>query len=273
MEVPTDTIDVRELFPLNSLTHHLAGYRPPAEPHDPGGEWTLGYRVFTLAGRGGSMGSLQIHRHRVSQQGFTLDVRLDTVLSGECRQQLTAEMLCRSDALSTPIRWQFNSDTNARGTGLPVRTPRLVKSAAVEGRYVELTEGESKRRLPLPSAYTVNWALFDAVQRLPREPSEPLSFDLFDHFDQIKRDQRLSYRGAFAVRLPQRPALKPRRQQAQKVNAPAGRNSANVVKLHAFDHLGRGIVPWVYWVDETGRLLFAVSGLEAYVLETPAWSA
>ena len=40
------------------------------------------------------------------------------------------------------------------------------------------------------------------------------------------------------------------------------------VRLHAYDHLGEGIVPWIYWVDDRGRLLLAVSGLEAYLLDS-----
>jgi len=42
------------------------------------------------------------------------------------------------------------------------------------------------------------------------------------------------------------------------------------VRLHAYSQVGRGIVPWVYWVDEQGRLLFIVAGLEGYVLNAQA---
>ena len=110
---------------------------------------------------------------------------------------------------------------------------------------IDLTDGRTQRQIPAPGAYAVNWALFEAVGRLPREEFEPLRFTMLDHFDQLKPGQVLSYRETADVSL-------------------GGRS----VRLHAYDHLGEGIVPWIYWVDDEGRLLFAVSGLEAYLLDS-----
>jgi len=69
---------------------------------------------------------------------------------------------------------------------------------------------------------------------------------MLDHFDQVKPGQSISYRTTIDVML-----------------------GGRAVRLHGFDHLGEGIVPWVYWVDDQGRLLFAVSGLAGYLLNAP----
>jgi hypothetical protein len=37
--------------------------------------------------------------------------------------------------------------------------------------------------------------------------------------------------------------------------------------LHAWRLTGKGIIPTVYWVDASGRLLFVLSGSEVYVLK------
>jgi hypothetical protein len=44
--------------------------------------------------------------------------------------------------------------------------------------------------------------------------------------------------------------------------------TGTLLRLHVYHHLGDGNMPWVYWVDEQGRLLFAVSGFEAYALNS-----
>jgi hypothetical protein len=36
------------------------------------------------------------------------------------------------------------------------------------------------------------------------------------------------------------------------------------LELHVYNQLGDGILPIVYYVNKSGRLLFVVSGVEAY---------
>jgi hypothetical protein len=103
------------------------------------------------------------------------------------------------------------------------------------------------KKVAITGDYTLGWALFDAVGRLPAEQAPPLRFTLIDHFDQVKPGHVLSFRTAADVTIRDR-----------------------TLRLHAFDQVGTGVVPWVWWVDRQGCLLAAVSGLESYLLESSA---
>ena len=86
-------------------------------------------------------------------------------------------------------------------------------------------------------------ALFDAVARLPHKQFDPIEFTRIDHFDQVKPDQALAFRRTIETSI-------------------AGKK----VQLHGYDQTGRGIMPFTYWVDNQGRTIVAISGLEAYLL-------
>jgi hypothetical protein len=246
--MPAQPALVTDEFTLNIVAPRLSGFQPPNEPFDSRGDWELAYGVYTLAGRGARVGSLRIGRTAVGGGDVRLALDYGKLLPGGYRQKVTAVMHCRQDTLSTPTRWSYASEiVDAAGT--PLENTTLKKSARAGQREIEITDGPRRRRLSLSPPYALNWALFDAVTRLPHEPIEPLRFTMIDHFDQVKRNQVLSYRKTAEVSLGGRP-----------------------VRWHAYHHLGEGIVPWVYWVDHGGRLLFVVAGLEAYLFE-PAESA
>ena len=115
---------------------------------------------------------------------------------------------------------------------------------------LHLERGSERKQIALPPAYTSNWSLFDAVQRLPREAGDPRRFTLLDGGDTLKPNQVLSfYRTA---------DLKNRWQ-----GAPA-------LRVHGFLQIGNGISPQVFWVGDGGELLFLLSGLGAFVLDAAA---
>jgi len=235
------------LFTLNVITPHLEGFRPPLGEHDPAGDWELSYTLYTLgsiAGSGGPMGSLVLRR-KAAPAGFVLAVDYRKRVPPDMTQEVSGEITCRQDTLGTPKRWTYASAITAAGGG-PIKHTRLEKSATTTDGQIEIHDGRHRRQLPVAARCTIHWALFEAVGRLPRTPFEPIRFTLLDHFDQVKPNHTLSFRRAADVML-----------------------GGQAVRLHAYDHLGEGVVPWVYWVDKQGRPLFAVSGLEAYVIGFP----
>jgi len=233
-------------FPLGILAPRLSALRPPAGPFDPRGDWRLAYGVYTMAGGAGSrVGALRLARKAGAGEAFALSVDYDKIVVAGNRQRVTARLHCRADRLATPGRWTFTSRL-IDSSGVPIPDTLLEKSATVVDGQIEIDDGRSKRRLPVPQAYTVNWALLEAVTRLPREPFGPLEFTLLDHFDQLKPGQTLGYRESVRVGL-----------------------GGQTARLEVYDQVGRGVVPWVYGCDEQGRPLLAASGLEAYLLEPP----
>ena len=241
----TRASNLTDHFSLSRLASVLRAYRPPEGAFDPNGHWQTSYGVYTLTGRGVRVGKMRLTRKADAGGGATIALDYKKTAPGGFGQKVAARMSCRADALSTPTAWTFESKVlDPKGT--PLKNTSLKKSARVKGKWIEITDGggKSPRRIALPAAYTINWAIFDAVQRLGRQAFAPLRFTMIDHFDQVKPDQTLAHRKTATVAVGGKP-----------------------LRLHACEQSGRGIVPWVYWVDDRGRLLFAVAGLEAYVLE------
>jgi hypothetical protein len=246
----TETLAPQELFTLNVVAPHLKRFRPPQGAHDPQGDWKLAYGVYTLGairGHGGRIGALTVERRAGDDGRALLGIDYRKRVRPQFLNRVTAEVTCRGDTLATPERWTFSSEV-ARGPGGGqglVEATRIEQSASASDGAVELRSGDRLRRLEVEPPLAINWGLFEAVGRLPREPFDPIRFTMLDHFDQVKPHQALSYRRSADVLL-----------------------AGAAVRLHAYDHLGQGIVPWIYWVDDAGRLLFAVSGLEAYLFDS-----
>jgi hypothetical protein len=231
-------------FTLDILTPHLKGFQIPYGGFDPDQTWQHTYQVYTLAGRGGRVGILNLHRRNTEDRNVLLEVNYKKLLPGQHTQIVLASIQCRDDKLATPLTWKYSSTIqNLQGKAISHTT--LEKSAVKEGLAIDFKDGKTNHRIHKPNDYTINWALFDVVQRLPRRKRQTLSFTLLDHFDQVKPNQTLAYHSEQEVRI----------------------HDADV-RLHRFDQLGEGIVPWIYWVDTSGRLFFVVSGLEAYILDT-----
>ena len=236
-----------ERYPLRSLVTTLRKHNPPAGPFDPAGSWDQTWTVCTLAGRATvarPVGSLTLRR-RVNGKDATLEVAGVKQLGPGGRQQVAATLYGRADdPLATPDRWTFQIDV-LDAAGKPVPHTQVRKRAAAEKGTITIRDTVETRRIAVAGPYTVNWCLFDAVQRLPRAKTKPLAFTLIDHFDEPKPETTIACRKPMTV-------------------AVAG---GRTIATHAYEQFGRGNVPWVYWVDEAGRLLYVVAGLEGYVLD------
>jgi len=245
-------------YPLLSILPVLRKFEPPAGDFDPAGPWQQAWGVYTLGGRtasAGRVGRLAIRRH-VDGPAVRLEVAYTKELTGG-REEVAGTLEGPADApLAAPDRWTFRFRLlDAQGS--PVPHTDITRKAEREGDHIIISDASGTRRLAVPGPYTVNWCLFDAVQHLPGAnttpgvDTEPLAFTLIDHFDQPKPDTTLAFRKDMDVQV-------------------AG---GKVIRTRAYEQLGRGNVPWVYWTDmagRAGRLLWVVAGLEGYVLEAGA---
>jgi len=259
-----------EVFTLDILASQLVGFEPPQGPHDPAGDWQLAYRVYSLGathGMYGSLGRVFLTRQRRGDGLFSLQVKCEKPASGQFVAKLTAQIDARPERLPMPVRWSWQSEIVDRD-GKRVEGTGLERSASAT--ETEIIFGNPARKRPRPKACTLNWLLMEAVGRLPREAFDPLQFTLIDDFDQFKPGGMLSYGQSGPVVLGDRPTRQTHIEELPKgrihktTSAMAG---GRAVRLHAYHQVGEGTVPWVYWVDDQGRLLMAVSGVEAYVLE------
>jgi hypothetical protein len=86
-----------------------------------------------------------------------------------------------------------------------------------------------------PASLTSDFSLFEAVQRLPFNNAAPIAFDLMEGMNLRRTGHRLYYGGE-----------------------------------RRFHHIGQGMLPYQYWLDEHHRLLLAVMQWRAYILDPAA---
>jgi hypothetical protein len=235
-------------FPLSTAAGLTQLIHSPAGPFDPTDNWTHCYGVYTTASRASRVGRLKLTRHKNPSTGrvrFVITIDKNHV-NGE--QHIRATVVANDDQLATPINNSMEAwvDDAKRQ---PIERTRVEKQAqfttdasGLSVMYLTDELGSTSETFDGPAV--LGWLLFDAVQRLQGAEQKRIDFTLIDHFDQVKPEQRLTYRGQFDVPV-------------------RNRN----VSFTAYDQIGRGILPTVWWVGESGRLLAVVSGIEAYLLE------
>lgn len=166
-------------------------------------------------------------------------------------QHTVAEFQCHADALATLVHgkpWRIATETQG------VLNPKLRPMAAIEDTYCLREKGKElllEWEGPAPGKpvgtalqppVTSNWGLIDAVQRLGADMSSPLEFTMLEGLDKPLSGHRLQALGKWE-----------------------GRFGPHEVTLFGFSHVGPGIMPTYYWVNEEGRLLIARFGMAAWV--------
>lgn len=273
-----ETARLGDNFSLEFISARLINFRIPEEAFDPCGDWRLDYGVYTFSSTrqgptpGGLVGRMTLARKVVgeSEADLTLDYEKD---GPGTLQKVAGKIRCKTDALSTPSRWEYSAEV-VDGQGKSYENSKIAKRAEAGNGRIAIVDDYGKRRLGINGPFTINWAVWDAVMRMPRESAEPLRFTMLDHFDQLKYRQTLAFRKSAEVTLGQRRVKEQVWQELEKGRIRQTRwamTGGRDVTLHAYEQLGEGIVPWVYWTDDQGRLLFVVSGLEVYILDS--WQA
>ncbi len=265
--MPPNNTYPENVFSLQPLAPVIEGRQPPSGPFDPSGKWVLRFTMYTIPMSPGRYGELTLEREPTAA-GFTLRMTQRRSHPGQGTHLVTARMHCLQDRLATPREWRMTS-TFTDPTGKPVPDLRIEKRMRLEQGSLILSEGRSERRIELPGSAALNWALFEAVQRLPGSALQPTAFTLVDHFDEVKKEQTMAFRATVDLILGSKRVIEELTQPLaagvvhRPVRVPKGGTS---VKCRVYEQLGRGNLPMVYWVSSEGRLLFVSAGLEAYVL-------
>jgi hypothetical protein len=228
------------------LVAHLKDFAPPSGPFDAEGSWEHHYSIRLIHRWQGvdnlaPAGVLRLRREPMEGKTFRLHVTLAPAL-GSNVERVEAQTECAQDRLSTPRRWEvvtyfvdpkgrYVEDTEVRETG------------EFTGKAVR-RHGRRTRSMGVRGPLTSNWSLFDALQRLPRETGPPLEFAMLEELRLLRLKQRLMYRESVETEIGGKPT-----------------------RLHEFEQFGEGILPYRYWLDDAGRLLFAAGGLRACVID------
>jgi hypothetical protein len=259
-------------FSLAHFERALDGFTPPDEPFDPQGAWENAYTIHESSAGTRPIGAIRIARTLGDNGRARLRIEhTKRAIGGSLHA--TMELTCRTDALATPAEWTLETvvhDTEDQ----PIEDTRLAETGTALDDALEVLIGDDKRRLPVDAPYTFQWSLFDAVQRLGREGLRPLPFTLVDRLTyEIKPGHTLAPRKAAEMELGGRRTWKEeaRALEVGTVYRPVpAREGAVLTRMQAYEQLGEGILPIVYWVNERGRLLFILSGLIGYVFDPDA---
>jgi hypothetical protein len=181
--------------------------------------------------------------------GATLAVDWSKAAGTASHWNVATTIQSKADALGTTVRWRAESARLASRFDAPgdaAGETRSVVTGEAGPREIQIVTNATGKpeRLNVSQPVTLDWQLFDVVQRLPREAGTVGPFTIVDSVGGVRGGQRLSYGDSVKVDV-----------------------AGSIRRLHRYDLVGPGTVPTTYWVDDrTGRLVAVVSGLEAHVL-------
>ena len=152
-----------------------------------------------------------------------------------------AHIKCLDDRLASPFQWDLHTWFIKPGGGTELDNS---ETGTIDGNVMRnKTLGRTLTRKVF-SQLACDWCLFEVVRGLDYNDKSTLEFDLLEGLTVLKRDHRLSYRGAFPMKL-----------------------GHVKLTLHRFDQLGSGILPCEYWLDGNHKLLAVTSMNKAYILD------
>lgn len=236
---------VKADYSLRKLAYLLENYAPPsAAGFISTGKWRQDYIMFLVQPTvTRAVGRFSIDRVSRGPDNFVLTVRTQRVGSSGYSQFQHAEMHCRTDLLSSPVSWLFDTKMALTPEDKPYLLSGRRYSASVKNGTLLIRDNLRTSRTAINGLYSNEWTLLEAVQRLPRHSSVSIDYTLIDEYDTPQPGHRLAYR------------------TRAKVNLQSGPED-----LIAYYDVGHAVVPTVYWIDTHDRLLFVCTGLMVYAL-------
>ncbi len=220
----------------------------PGGPFDPNGAWEQTWQIWLVSFSWKGMAGYLSLKRAPAQNGeaIVLNVEMAVMQTARSVHVTRADTLCAADPLASPRSWRIESEIRSPD-GKAIEVARVEEKAEVKDGVIEVAAGQKTFTRKVPKTFTSNWSVFDAVQRLPFANSKPLEFALLEDLDLLKEGHRLS-------RWKDRAAVL----------------SGKEIAVHGFQHIGAGILPYQYWLDEQHRLVVALSGIRAYIVDADA---
>ncbi len=242
-------------FSLEAYLKKLKDFSPPRGGFDPEGVWEHTYDVYPVYGKLSKVSDKHEGKCRIKREvvdggdSFRLDVSSEVTFLDlgygihPTRSQLTtARIRCKSDCLSTLQSWELES-VALGGEGEARPLSKMGETGVFADGKIKLKSPKVKtREIYVSSNLTSNWTLFDAVQRLGGKEAPSGSFAMLEDLRLVRGEQCLSFDGEAEFEL-----------------------GGKKMRLYGYHQIGEGILPIHYWLDEEGRLLFALGGVRVYL--------
>ena len=228
-------------------------FAPPAEQaFKPDGPWEHSWYVLNIDEsdfsfkRPSPQGVLRITRGKTAWGKFDLNIdMLTSKHQWKAFHHTTIQAQCKADLLASPVSWQLESvilDPYMR----PFEETRVHQSGSL-ARGALTIKAANKRKVWVPRNVAANYGMFDVVQRLAYDNFAPFCFCMLEDMDLVKVGQVL-----------------------YKLDPLNVETSRGKMGLCGFLQIGTGILPYHYWLDESGRLILASGGLRAFVFNPNA---
>ncbi len=227
--------------PASFISKALLRLTPPTKPFAPDQAWTHVYHDISTHNLHALQGELTL-RH---EPGGHLLIESYRDCPDAYRYFTLADLHLSDNALRAPTQWHITTKVARAVHQPPYLNSGLVKQAQVEHGQYTLAIGSRRHTRPLDGLYTCKWCLLAAVGRLPQDGTRPVRFTLLDEFDQICPGQTIVWRGQTQARTRRGPIM-----------------------LHCYQHTGTATMPGMFYVDEAGRILAYLAGMEFLVLKS-----
>lgn len=230
------------------------GFPPTPADFDSKGNWINTYRIWGCHGylRSGNhdVGYLQIERIGQADpvKDITLKITQELVQTHGVVNEIKAEVKCLHNPIASPDSWQLTSriiDPHGKtNDALTMEEKVTYKNHDI----LEVNAGERTFTRKVKSPLTSDWGLFSLVQELPYlQEGSKREFHLLEGLSLLKEDHRLSFQGVHDVKI-----------------------GDQEIPLNLFEQIGRGVLPYEYWLNDQHRLLMAVTMSRIYLLDDKA---
>jgi len=229
-------------------------FPPTPADFDPKGNWTNTYRIWGCHGylHSGNhdVGYLQIERigQADTVEDITLKITQELMQTHGVVNEIKAEVKCLHNPIASPVSWQLNSRIiDPRGKAKDELTVEE-KVTCKTGDILEVKTGGKVFERKVKSPLAADWGLFSLVQTLPyRQEESKREFHLLEGLSLLKENHRLSFQGVHHVKI-----------------------GDKGMSLNLFEQIGRGVLPYEYWLDDQHRLLMVVTMSRVYLLDDKA---
>ncbi len=242
-------------FSLGLYLEQLKAFSLPSGAFDAEDCWQHSYDVYPVYGKWSKWseehkGQCRIKREVLSgNDTFRLEVSSEVTfldygygIHPTKTQLTTASIQCANNTLATLQSWRLES-ASLDGEGEPRPLSQMSESGVFAKGIIKLTNPEGvSREIDVSENLTSNWSLFDAVQRLHKKEPPKADFEMLEDLRLPRANQHLTSDGLIEAEL-----------------------GGEMIRLYGFHQIGDGILPIHYWLDEQGRLLFALGGVRAYL--------
>lgn len=185
----------------------------------------------------------QVTCHRKASADFIVDdVSYKSIFRGNYIFQ--GQIMTRNDLLATPVSWECETKISDNSSGMPVMDTLHHWKGTFKNGQIGYKSGKiNYKKKPANKNLTWKWGIINLVQKMAEQSVREIHFSALDEMDMLYEHQFARFR------------------KKQQIDC-----GSRTLEFNVFDVLGDGIIPTVYWVDNFNRVIFIVTGVEAYVL-------